>query len=80
MNFEDVVKKQEEIIQKIFEDKSLIIKPETMATDVNGWDSLIHIRIIIEIEKAFKIKFNLGEIRKVQNVGEMAELILNKIS
>jgi len=51
------------------------ITPELSAKDVAGWDSLTHIRLILSIEKAFKIKFTTSEIGKLQNVGDLVTLI-----
>jgi len=51
------------------------VTPELSAKDVDGWDSLTHIRLILSVEKAFKIKFTTSEIGKLQNVGDLARLI-----
>ena len=49
--------------------------PDLSAKDVDGWDSLTHIRVILTVEKAFKIKFFTSEIGKLENVGELVKLI-----
>jgi acyl carrier protein len=45
---------------------------------VEGWDSLAHINIVVAIEKKYRVKFALGELQDLKNVGEMADLILKK--
>jgi acyl carrier protein len=65
-----------EIFEDVFdEEDSITVTPELSAKDVDGWDSLTHIRLILTIEKAFKIKFSTSEIGKLQNVGELVALI-----
>lgn len=63
------------IFQDVFDDDSIEMTPELSAKDVDGWDSLTHIRLILTIEKAFKIKFSTSEIGKLENVGDLVALI-----
>ena len=51
---------------------------ETTAADVDGWDSLEHIYLMASVERAFGIRFSMGEITRMKNVGEMADFILEK--
>jgi acyl carrier protein len=60
-----------EIFQDVFDEDSIEVTPELSAKDVDGWDSLTHIRLILTIEKAFKIKFSTSEIGKLENVGDL---------
>jgi acyl carrier protein len=64
-----------EIFEDVFDEDALCITPELSAKDVDGWDSLTHIRLILTIEKAFKIKFSTSEIGKLENVGDLVRLI-----
>jgi acyl carrier protein len=64
-----------EIFEDVFDEDSIQVTPELSAKDVDGWDSLNHIRLILTIEKAFKIKFSTSEIGKLENVGELVALI-----
>jgi acyl carrier protein len=68
-----------EIFQDVFDDDSIEVTPKLSADDVDGWDSLTHIRLILTIEKAFKIKFSTSEIVKLENVGDMVALIQGKV-
>jgi acyl carrier protein len=63
------------IFEDVFNDSSIEITPTLSAKDVDGWDSLTHIRLILTIEKAFKIKFSTSEIGKFENVGDLVTLI-----
>ncbi len=64
-----------EIFEDVFDEDALRITPELSAKDVDGWDSLTHIRLILTIEKAFKIKFSTSEIGNLENVGDLVQLI-----
>jgi acyl carrier protein len=68
-----------EIFQDLFDDDSIEVTPKLTADDVDGWDSLTHIRLILTIEKAFKIKFSTSEIGKLENVGDLVALIQGKV-
>jgi acyl carrier protein len=56
-------------------DESIHVTSVLSAKDVDGWDSLAHIRLMLTVEKAFKIKFSTSEIGKLKNVGELVQLI-----
>jgi acyl carrier protein len=64
-----------QVFEDVFDDDTIEVTPELSAKDVDGWDSLNHIRLILTIEKAFKIKFSTSEIGKLQNVGDLVTLI-----
>ena len=66
------------IFRDVFDDEDLVIEQNTTAQDVDGWDSLAHIRLVVSIEKAYALRFSAAEISGLINVGEMAELILKK--
>jgi acyl carrier protein len=64
-----------EIFQKVFDEDDIKVTPQLAAKDVDGWDSLTHIRLIMTVEKAFKMKFSTSEIGKLENVGSLAAVI-----
>lgn len=68
------------IFRDIFDDDTLTINQSTNSDDIEEWDSLNHINLVVSIEKHFKIKFALGELETLQNVGEMLDLIQTKLS
>lgn len=75
----EILQKQTDILREVLGNPDLMLKPETTAADVENWDSLAHIRVIVEIEKAFKVRFALGEIQGLKNVGEMTALIRRRL-
>jgi acyl carrier protein len=75
MDEPQVYQRLTEIFHDVFDEESIIVTPELTAKDVDGWDSLTHIRLILTVEKAFKIKFSTSEIGKLETVGDLAALI-----
>jgi len=67
------------IFHDVFDDDSIIVTPTLSAKDVDGWDSLTHIRLILIVEKAFKVKFTTSEIGKLENVGGLVMLIKSRV-
>ena len=76
MRFSEVMGLLNPIFRDVFDDDELVIKANTTAKDIDGWDSLTHIRLVISIEKAFDLRFTAAEISELENVGEMVELIV----
>lgn len=58
--------------------KAILLKEETSSEDIEDWDSLEQINLVVAIQDAFKVKFNIDEVSEMKNVGEMADLILKK--
>lgn len=79
MSREEVYEKMNEIFRKIFDDEEITVSDTTTADDIEGWDSLEHINLVVAIEKNFGIKFNMDEVAKMQNVGEMVDIIMQKV-
>jgi len=68
----------EGIFRDLFRAESLAIHTETSAKDIEGWDSLAHITLIVAIEKKFGIKFKLAELQEIRNVGDILALVKTK--
>ncbi len=75
----DVLQKVNLIFKDVLEDDSIVITRSTSSADVEQWDSLNHIYIVVEIEKAFHIKFKAEEVQNWDNVGELVDAIESKI-
>jgi acyl carrier protein len=69
-----------EVFRSELDQDSLVLSPELTANDVDGWDSITHVMIIVAVEKKFGIKLGAAEIQRLRNVGEFAELIRKKKS
>ena len=68
-----------QIFHDVFDDETIEVTPQLSAKEVDGWDSLTHIRLILTIEKAFKIKFAASELGKLEDVDDLAALIKARI-
>lgn len=75
MDEEQIYARLEGVFQDVFDEDSIKVTPELSAKDVDGWDSLAHIRLILTVEKAFKVKFSTSEIGRLEKVGDLVALI-----
>jgi acyl carrier protein len=75
---ETVYSKLNDVFHDVFDDDQIILNPQLSANDVEGWDSLRHIRLLLTVERTFKIKFSVSEIGRLKNVGDLATLIQSK--
>lgn len=76
-----VIEELQPIFRDIFDDETISVNEQTTAADIEDWDSLAQIRLIVAIEKHFRIKFATADIVDLENVGDMVKLIernLNK--
>lgn len=67
-----------EIFRNVFDDDTLEATPALSAKDVAGWDSLRNIRLMLTVERVYGIRFSATEIGKLQNVGDLAQLVRTK--
>lgn len=80
MGREEIFSQVEDIFRDILDEESLELTEESTANDVDGWDSLTHIQLIVAIEKHFKIKFTSREILSWKNVGELIDSAHSKMT
>lgn len=78
MKKEDIYKALDEVFQEVFDDEEIHVTPETTADDIEDWDSLEHINLVVAVENKFGIKFNMNEVTSFKNVGEMVDIILER--
>ncbi|MCD7768953.1 MAG: acyl carrier protein [Oscillospiraceae bacterium] len=75
MEVKMIYAKLTKIFRDLFDNDSIVLTPETTAKDVEGWDSLAHITLIVTIERTFKMKFKMKEVSSMKNVGQMVAII-----
>ena len=80
MTREEIFTKLNEVFQDVFDDESITVGEETTSADIEDWDSLEHINLIVAVEKCFGIKFNMGEVTSMKNVGAMVDIIWERVS
>lgn len=69
-----------EVFREVFDESDLTIARETTAADIEGWDSLMHVRLMIAIEKAFRVRFSSSEVASLNNVGELIDVLERKVA
>lgn len=79
MTREEVYSKLTEVFRTVFDDDTITLNDATTSADIEDWDSLEHIDLIVSIEKAFSMKFTMSETTGMKNVGEMVDIILSRI-
>ena len=77
-NIDEILRELNAIFIQVFKDKDLNISISTTAEDIQEWDSFSNIELILDIEKKFNIHFDLSQLRNIDNVGKLAEYILDK--
>lgn len=80
MQKKEIIKAVQDVFIDVLEDDDIVLNYNTTADDIEDWDSLNNILLIVEIEKKFKLKFKLEEIHSFKNVGEMCDYIFNKVN
>lgn len=79
MTKKEIYNALDEVFQEVFDDDEIHVNEFTTADDIEDWDSLEHINLVVAIENKFGIKFNMNEVTSMKNVGEMVDIILERI-
>jgi acyl carrier protein len=74
----EVLDRLQPIFRDVLDDDSLVITPSSNATNTPNWDSLSHVNLIVSVQSEFKVKFALGELEDLKNVGDLVALIQKK--
>jgi acyl carrier protein len=75
----DIQQQLTSVFRDVFDDSSLVLRPDLTADDVENWDSLNHIDMITAVEHEFGIRFTTAEVSSMENVGDLMTLIQNKV-
>ena len=79
MSRSEIYDRLTEIFREFFDDDDIVISDETTSDDIEDWDSLEHINLIVAIEQEFGMKFSMGEVTGMKNVGAMVDIIQERI-
>jgi len=79
MSRDAIIRELTPIFRDVLDQPDLELGSETDASKVDGWDSLAHVNLVVAIEKRYRVKFALGELQALKNVGDMADLIEKKV-
>lgn len=78
MSEKEIYEALNEIFRDVFDDDDIELNAETTSEDIDGWDSLANINIIVSIENEFNIKFEMNEITDMKSVGEIVKVIMER--
>ena len=67
------------VIASVFDDDDLVLEPSTTAADVDGWDSVSNIEVMVALEREFEIRFNTGEMATLENMAQLVEWIASRL-
>ncbi len=67
------------VLVEVFGDDDMVVGPSTTAADVEGWDSVSNIVVLVALEREFGIRFNTGEMAALANVGQLVALITTRL-
>ena len=79
MEIQEILKRVNNIFIDVLDNEYIVLNSETVANDVEEWDSLTHIQLIVAVEKHFKIRFTSSEVQGLRNVGHFCEKIQKKL-
>jgi acyl carrier protein len=77
MTNDDVIQKLQTVFDSVFIDEVKVSR-DLSAKDVEEWDSVLHVSLVVAVEEAFKIKFRVGEVEGTKNVGDFIDLIIKR--
>ena len=80
MDNSEILTKLQPVFQEVFDEDDLIVTPQMTADDVDEWDSLSNVRLMISIEEEFGIKVNASEVANLSHVGLLIDLISKKLN
>ncbi|MBC8530726.1 acyl carrier protein [Gehongia tenuis] len=75
MTKEAIYEELNEVFRDVFDDDSITVGNDTTSSDIEDWDSLEHINLVVAIEERFGMKFKMAEVTGMKNVGEMVDII-----
>ena len=79
MNRSQILKEINDIFIEIIDDKDVVLSESTTAEDIDEWDSLTHIQIIVSLEKHFKLRFESQEIQEWKNIADIINSVIEKL-
>ena len=78
MTREEVFERLNKVFRDVFDDDDITVTETTTSADIDDWDSLEHINLVAAVEQEFGMKFTMGQVVTMKNVGEMVDIILHK--
>lgn len=80
INEDEIYRRLTPVFHEIFDDDTIMPHPKMTAAEVEAWDSLSNIRLVVAVEEEFSILFTTGEVAGLSNVGEFVKVIQKRVS
>jgi acyl carrier protein len=77
-NEDDIKLRLTQVFQEVFDDDTIVLKDETTAADIDEWDSLNHISLVLAVEKEFGVRLKAAEVGNLADVGAMIRLLVSR--
>jgi acyl carrier protein len=74
-NMDETIERLQKVFRDVFDNDELVITPETTAADIDDWDSINHVNLVLAVEREFKVRLSSSKIAGLKNVGELANLL-----
>jgi acyl carrier protein len=74
-----VIARLTDVFRDVFDNDAIALRDDMTARDIEGWDSLANIRLILSVEQAFNVRFDVGEIQELRNVGNLVAAITRRV-
>ena len=78
MNEKHIYERLNEVFRDVFDDEDITVNADTTADDIDDWDSIEHINLVGAVEDEFGLRFKMGEVSGMKNVGEMVDIIMKR--
>lgn len=78
LNEKEIYERLNKVFRDVFDDEEITVTAETVADDIEDWDSMMHITLVGAVEDEFGVRFKMGEVSGMKNVGEMAQIISDR--
>jgi acyl carrier protein len=74
-NMDETIERLQKVFRGVFDNDELVITPEMTADDIDDWDSINHVNLVLAVEREFKVRLSSSKIAGLKNVGELANLL-----
>lgn len=80
MTEDEIIGQLTELFRELFDDDAIILRPDTTADDIDGWDSFTHLNMVLAVEARFGIRIYPKEVEALTNVGDLARIVAARAS
>lgn len=78
MSYEEVYNKVVELVKDVLYDEDIVLTKDSCQDNTDGWDSLLHINMMVSIQTEFRIKLTVNEINKIKSIDDIVKIVLEK--